>query len=134
MTEQSVSPPLRVLVAEDNLVNQRVVGAFLKRVGCEVTMVANGLEAIDAFLADGTDLLLMDCNMPEMDGIEATRRIRELELQRALPRTPIVALTAHAFSEIVQQCRDAGMDEHLAKPIIFDDLRVLIERWSRRSG
>jgi CheY-like chemotaxis protein len=125
---------MRVLVAEDNLVNQRVTSGFLKLIGCESRLTANGLEVIEAFCNEGADLILMDCNMPELDGIEATRRIRKYEADHSLERTPIIALTAHAFSEIVQQCRDAGMDDHLAKPIMLEDLRAAIDRHRNQSS
>jgi len=123
----------RVLVAEDNLANQRVTNGFLKLIGCESRLTANGLEVFEAFCNDGADLVLMDCNMPVLDGIEATRRIRKYEAEHGLLRTPIIALTAHAFSEIVQQCRDAGMDDHLAKPIMLEDLRAAID-WHRNAS
>ena len=101
----------RILVVEDNEVNQLVSKAMLERLNFEVTMVNNGLEAINAYSPQQFDLILMDCNMPVMDGFEATRRIRSLEqLTNAMP-TPIVALTAHAFDHVRQECFDAGMNE-----------------------
>lgn len=112
-----------ILIAEDNLVNQSVAKAFVSKVGYQVTIAVNGVEAVEKFIELRPDMVLMDCNMPEMDGMDATRKIREYEQQHELERTPIVALTAHAFSEVVDDCFAAGMDGHLAKPIIFDKLR-----------
>ena len=120
----------RILVVEDNEVNQLVSKAMLERLNCEVTMVNNGLEAINAYSSQQFDLILMDCNMPVMDGFEATRRIRALEqLTNAMP-TPIVALTAHAFDHVRQECFDAGMNEHLSKPFDVAQLNKLLQRFT----
>ncbi|MDO9311627.1 MAG: response regulator, partial [Nitrosomonas sp.] len=120
----------RILVVEDNEVNQLVSKAMLERLSCEVTMVDNGLEAINAYSSQQFDLILMDCNMPVMDGFEATRRIRALEqLTNAMP-TPIVALTAHAFDHVRQECLDAGMNEHLSKPFDVAQLNKLLQRFT----
>ena len=115
-----------VLIAEDNLINQSVAKAFVTKLGYQVSIAANGLEAVEKFIELKPDLILMDCNMLEMDGMEATRKIRQLEEENGYSRLPIVALTAHAFSEIVEECRAAGMDDHLAKPIIFNKLREVL--------
>ena len=119
----------RVLLAEDNLVNQRVALAFVRKLGYQVSVANDGNEALQKFETEGADLILMDINMPDLDGFEATRRIRRLEEERGLKRTPIIAVTAHALSESVARCLDAGMDDHIAKPIFFDDLKTMMARW-----
>ncbi len=115
---------LKALVAEDNVVNFKVVEALLKKIGHRVERASNGIEAVELFKAssvssftDSFDLILMDCEMPEMDGFQATRKIRQLEAEGGLPVVPIIALTAHAIKERLDQCLDAGMDGHLTKPI-----------------
>ncbi len=118
---------VKVLLAEDNAVNQQVAVAMLKRIGCLVTVVDNGHEAIAALEREAFDLVLMDCQMPDMDGLAATAEIR----RRFGRQTPIVALTANASGEDRQQCLAAGMDDHLPKPVRPDDVRVMIERWTR---
>ena len=121
----------RVLLAEDNPVNQRVLLAFVRKLGFQVTLADDGQEAVRIFEAEGADLILMDCNMPDMDGLEATRRIREMEAARGLTPTPIIAVTAHASGSSAEQCRAAGMNDHIPKPIMFDALRDMMQRWSR---
>ncbi|TAK14187.1 MAG: response regulator, partial [Acidobacteria bacterium] len=86
-------------------------------------------DALQKFETAGADLILMDCNMPDLDGFEATRRIRVMEQERGLLRTPIIAVTAHALTESVTRCLEAGMDDHIAKPIFFDDLKAIMARW-----
>ena len=109
--------PMRVLAAEDNEVNQLVLKTLLAQVGIEPRMVANGAEAVAAFTQGPWDLVLMDVQMPVMDGPTATRAIRELELRAGVAPTPIVALTANAMSHQVESYRAAGMTSILAKPI-----------------
>ncbi len=118
-----------VLLVEDNEVNQLISEAMLKRLGCKVTLACNGAEAIDKFLSQSFDLILMDCNMPVMDGFEATKQIRILEQQSNTPQTPIVALTAHAFEEIKKQCIDAGMYEYLSKPFNQMQLNQILSKF-----
>jgi CheY-like chemotaxis protein len=120
-----------VLVAEDLRVNQMIVDAMLKAAGHEVTVVANGAEAIQAARTGGFDLILMDIEMPQVDGIEATRAIRDLG--GAPGRIPIIALTANAMLEEVSLCRDAGMNDHLTKPIDRARLLELVDRWTERA-
>lgn len=120
----------RILVVEDNEVNQLVSKAMLERLNCEVTMVSNGLEAVNAYSSQYFDLILMDCNMPVMDGFEATRRIRALEQQKNAVPIPIVALTAHAFDHVRQECFDAGMNEHLSKPFEIAQLDRILQQFS----
>ncbi len=116
----------RVLVVEDQAVNRTVVVRMLERLGCTVDTVANGREALDIFAKHEYDLILMDCQMPEMDGFETTRTIRERE--NAGARTPIVALTANAFSEDRERCLASGMDDYLTKPVRRAQLEELVRR------
>jgi len=106
----------KVLVAEDNIVNQDVMRMILEEWGCLVEMVENGREAVGAMVSDSFDLVMMDVQMPGMDGLEATRVIRMLEAKKNC-HTPIIACTAHAFSRDKEACLSAGMDDFLSKPI-----------------
>ncbi|WP_239490477.1 response regulator [Luteitalea sp. TBR-22] len=126
-----VPPPSRiarapkVLVADDNVVNQRVVQQLLARRGCEVVLVADGAEALAAWQRERYDLVLMDVQMPVMDGLQAAREIRTIEKRRRVRPTPIVALTAHAMTGDREMCLEAGMDDYLSKPLrraAFDQL------------
>ena len=117
-------------MAEDNPVNQLVVQGFLKKRGYNVRLVTNGLAAVNEYQRDpsATQLILMDCEMPEMDGFEATRQIRRLERQHNLPAVPIVALTAHILDEHRQHGSDAGMNDFLGKPLDSARLYSTLER------
>jgi two-component system, sensor histidine kinase len=114
-----------VLVAEDNVVNQRVARAMLERVGLSVTMVENGQEALQRVEEGGYDAILMDCDMPVVNGLQAIRAIRERERKLGVRRIPIIALTAGALSEDQDRCLAAGMDAHVPKPL---DATVLAKR------
>ena len=116
----------RILLAEDNPVNQKVARMVLEKLGLEVTVVGNGREAVTAWKAGGFDLILMDCQMPELDGYEATREIRRQEVGRKA--IPIVALTAHAMKGDDEKCRAAGMDDYLTKPLDRIKLVACLER------
>jgi signal transduction histidine kinase/HPt (histidine-containing phosphotransfer) domain-containing protein/ActR/RegA family two-component response regulator len=118
-----------VLVAEDNPTSQRIVHAQLQRLGCPADVVANGREAIDALSRVPYDVVLMDCQMPELDGFAATRRIRELE--RGLRRIPIVAMTAYAMQGDRERCLAAGMDDYLTKPVRLEELHRVLGAWVR---
>jgi two-component system sensor histidine kinase/response regulator len=118
----------KILLVEDNPVNQRVAQRTLQNLGAEVTIANNGAEALERIAAATFDAVLMDCQMPVMDGFTATRRIRELESGRGLKRLPIIALTANVMSEDRENCIAAGMDAHLGKPI---EPAQLIEALSR---
>jgi two-component system sensor histidine kinase/response regulator len=120
----------RILVAEDNPVNQEVALGMLQNFGCEVEVVANGREAYEISTRRQYDLIFMDCQMPEMDGYEATNAIREREAQD--PRKghiPIVALTAHAMEGDHQACLAAGMDDYLSKPFTKEQLQEILKKW-----
>lgn len=125
---------MKVLVAEDNPVNQEVVLGILEALGCEATIVENGLQAVEAYTAAAAgcfDVILMDCQMPVMDGMETSRRIRALEDgQRHIP---ILALTANAIEGSKKACLDAGMDDMLSKPFRPDALQALLEKWRPRA-
>ncbi len=119
--------PLRVLLAEDNPVNQKVVSMMLQRRGHEVTVVDNGKKAVESCRHETFDLVLMDIQMPEMDGFEALAAIRALERAESRhSRTPIVALTAHAMKGDQERCLDAGFDGYLSKPVRSADLNRAI--------
>lgn len=131
--EPDVSGPAptkyRVLVAEDNAVNRKLASKFLEILYCDIEFAVDGLEAVDQFVENRFDLIFMDCHMPECDGYEATRRIRMLEQEKKLDRTPIVALTANVMSEGRKECAAAGMDDFVTKPVELEDLQQCLERW-----
>ena len=118
----------RILVAEDNEVNQMVVLAMLERLGMTVSVVEDGAQAVQAVQSQPFDLVLMDCQMPTMDGYEATRQIRASASATAQPRIPIIALTANVLLEDQQRCVDAGMDAYLAKPVTVGALTNMLEQ------
>ena len=132
-------PPLggRVLLAEDNPVNREVARNMIEAIGCDLTIVDNGAKAVEAAAASHFDLVLMDCQMPEMDGFAATAAIRASEAQRGPsggldgrpPRIPIIAVTAHAMRGDRDASLSAGMDDHLPKPFSLESLRDVLERW-----
>jgi two-component system sensor histidine kinase/response regulator len=122
-----------VLLVEDNPTNQRVAQLFLERAGCDVLLAGNGAEALDVLQDRRVDLVLMDVQMPMMDGLEATRRIRASETGSG-QRVPIVALTASAMKEQIEDCKSAGMDDVLAKPLERERLDAILERHAPAVG
>ncbi|PIE19939.1 MAG: hypothetical protein CSA65_00390 [Proteobacteria bacterium] len=120
---------LHVLLAEDHPVNQRVAVGYLEKGGHQVDLVDNGNKAVEAVRRKRYDIVLMDVQMPELDGIGATERIRELERERG-DRVPIIALTAHAMKGDAERCQAAGMDDHLAKPINGAALAAMLDKWT----
>jgi len=122
-------PAGKILLVEDNVVNQKVATTMLTRLGCEVELAVNGEEGVRAFRDGRYDLVFMDCQMPVMDGFQATQAIRELERARGGEPTPVLAMTASALVQDEQRCLAAGMDGHLAKPVRAVDLRALLRRW-----
>lgn len=127
---QSIDRPLHVLVAEDNRVNQIVVSGILGEAGLGCDVVPNGQEAFDVFVAKHYDLILMDCQMPQVDGYEATMKIRNYEKKKGRSRIPIIALTANAVSGDEEKCIEAGMDAYCSKPIDPTRLIELIAEWT----
>ena len=118
-----------VLLVEDNHINQVVALEFLALMGVRTRLARNGLEALEACADTVPDLVLMDIQMPGMDGLECARRLRALQGDGRLPAFPILALTAHALDADVAASIDAGMDEHLTKPLDFVALRGRLQRW-----
>ncbi|MFO7932068.1 MAG: response regulator [Thermodesulfobacteriota bacterium] len=115
----------RVLVAEDNAVNQKLIQMMLSKIGCSVTLAANGRELVDSFTAapDGYDLIFMDIQMPEMDGFEAFKKLRE----KGFSDMPVVAMTAHAMAEHREECLAAGMDGYISKPVRKQELLKVLQ-------
>ena len=124
----------RVLVAEDNVTNQIVARGMLEQAGLTVDMVDNGREAVAAATDSVYDLIFMDCQMPVMDGYEATGRIRRMEQKTDRARVPIIALTAHAMKGDREHCLAVGMDDHLSKPFTEQQLNTLLQKWLHDSG
>lgn len=124
----------RVLVVEDHPVNQILARTALQRLGCVVDVVSGGQDGVQAATTQAYDFVLMDCQMPDVDGYEATRRIRLWESKQATPgaraRMPIVALTAHAMPGDREKCEAAGMDDYLTKPFSAHDLLQVLRRWT----
>ncbi len=118
-----------ILLAEDNIVNQEVSSLILIALGCQVQVVANGREALEALEHGTYDLVLMDCEMPEMDGFEATRAFREREARTGKAPLPIVALTANAMQGDREHCLAAGMSDYLSKPFSKEELGAVLGRW-----
>lgn len=117
--------PLRILMAEDNPINQRVGKLILQRAGFDIDLVGDGNEALEAHRSNPYDLILMDCQMPTMDGFEASRQIRSLDQ----PQPIIVAVTANALVGERERCLEAGMDDYLSKPFQAEQLVALVKKW-----
>ena len=134
MSVPRTTEPLRILLAEDNIVNQKVAQRLIEKMGHTVVVVENGRRAVEAATQGRFDLILMDVQMPEMDGFEATAQIRKAEREmpcpagQAAPHVPIVAMTAHAMSGDRDQCLGAGMDDYISKPISIQAVTQTIER------
>ena len=129
MNEEFPKFTAKILLAEDNKINQQVVTGILNKFGVVVVPVNNGIEAISALEKDDYDLVLMDVQMPELDGLEATRQIRNSQSKVLNHRLPIIALTAHAMAGDREQCIEAGMDDYLTKPIGWKDLKDTLNKW-----
>lgn len=123
--------PLRVLAAEDNPINQIVLRSMLNQAGIEPHIVGDGRQAVEAWRSQTWDAILMDIHMPMMDGLEALAQIRQGEVEAGIPRTPIIALTAHAMSHQVAELLAAGMDDHVGKPIDATQLFEALDRATR---
>lgn len=118
-----------LLLVEDNMVNIKVAHVMLTKLGFSFDIAVDGLEAIAMLEKNRYDLVLMDCQLPGIDGYEATRRFRQMEQERPLPRTPVVALTANAMQGDRDTCLQAGMDDYMSKPISMNGLRQKLQQW-----
>jgi PAS domain S-box-containing protein len=128
---------LRVLLAEDNVVNQKLAVTLLRRLGHRVTVAVNGLQALDILNREPADVVLMDCQMPELDGFETTRRLRRMEGKGAFGDRPphyVVALTANAMTGDREKCLAAGMDDFLTKPLEFEQLEAVLNTVAAKEG
>ena len=129
VTPKRLRARLKVLLAEDNLVNQKVASRMLEKLGCEVDLAANGREAVEAVAQNPYDLILMDCQMPEMDGFAATAAIRQGKAPQDR-RIPIITMTANAMEGDHASCLAAGMDDYLSKPTQLEKLADMIHKWA----
>ncbi|MDQ6759888.1 MAG: response regulator [Acidobacteriota bacterium] len=121
-----------ILIAEDNLINQKVIERMVQKLGYRADLVANGREALEALTRMPYGLVFMDCQMPEMDGFEACREIRNRDLGGT--RIPVIAITANAMKGDRERCLAAGMDDYVSKPFKQDDLKNVIEKWISIAG
>jgi two-component system, sensor histidine kinase and response regulator len=121
--------PLRILVADDNAINRRVAELMLKHAGFTVDMASDGSEAVEAHTSRPYDPILMDSQMPVMDGFEATRRIRQLDQ----PQPVIIAITANALSGERERCLSLGMDDYVSKPFTAEQLRTVVRKGVERA-
>jgi CheY-like chemotaxis protein len=119
----------RVLVAEDNIVNQKVIKGMLARLELDVDVVADGQAAVDAVCDKQYSAIIMDCQMPVLDGYEATAAIRKLAEENKVKDLPIIALTANAMIGDKEKCLDSGMDDFLPKPVTLETLGPMVRKW-----
>jgi CheY-like chemotaxis protein len=119
----------RVLIADDNAVNRRLACKLLEKLGCTAELACHGRQAIEMWRGGQYDLIFMDCHMPELDGYQAVRLIREYESEGHLRRTPIVAMTAQAMQGDRERCLAAGMDDYISKPVKLENIEQTLERW-----
>jgi len=135
--DMALTHPLAILLVEDNPSNRKVIELYLKQLPCRITVAENGKDAVEKFTAGNFDLVLMDMEMPIMDGYDATLIIRDLEANPPVPPTPIVALTAHSFKEDKEKCLSVGCTDYLSKPLKKEDLWRIIrtvaseKQWGR---
>jgi CheY-like chemotaxis protein len=136
-TESIGAPPgtsakgMRILFVEDNPVNLEVGRTMLTALGCNVTTRENGQEALETLESSTFDVVLMDCQMPTMDGYQATRELRRREMQAGATRTTVIAVTANAMDTDRQASLEAGMDDHLSKPFLQQELMEKLMKWRR---
>ncbi len=126
-------PNYRVLLVEDNAVNQAVAKGMLKKLNCDIVVAENGVEAITILENDEFDIIFMDCQMPQMDGYEATRRIRKREQKNKSTPIPIIAMTAHIVGEVRERCFEAGMNDYISKPISLKTINNALKRIAHNS-
>ncbi len=118
-----------ILVAEDNTLNQKLITTILSKQGFNFKLVENGVGAWELFQQESFDLVLMDCQMPIMDGLEATQKIRSYEDTQGLTKTPIIAITANGAIGYRDTCLEVGMDDYVAKPFKIDELILTMNHW-----
>jgi CheY-like chemotaxis protein len=123
-----------ILLVEDNHVNQKLALAVLGKKGYRITLVQNGQEAVDVLDSQTFAVVLMDMQMPVMDGVDATRAIRAREVREQRPRVPIIAMTANAMDGDRERCLDAGMDDYISKPINMNQLYEKLALWERKAA
>jgi len=128
-TADSQETVLNILIAEDNIINQMVIKSMLEKLQCHINLANNGRQAVEKYTASVPDIVLMDISMPEMDGIEATAKIRKIQ-EASNRHIPIIGVTAHALKEDRQRCLDAGMDDYLSKPVKIEPLSTILKKWT----
>lgn len=124
VTDTGLKEPYKILIAEDNEMNQKIVTMMLRKAGLNFDVANNGEEAVKAYKSYHYDMILMDCQMPILDGYEATKKIREIQKKHI----PIIAVTAHAFQEAMEKCVSCGMDDFLCKPLSNEKLIETIKK------
>ena len=127
ITEAIAREAPRLLVVDDNPVNQKVAVKMLEKLGCRVDLAGNGMEALAAICRHQYPLVFMDCQMPDLDGLETTRLLRSQE--KPGEHLPVIAMTANAMEGDRESCLKAGMDDFISKPIITSDLKKILARW-----
>jgi len=132
--DKATAQPQRILLAEDNDLNRVLAQHILEVHGFAVQTVENGEKAIKKVRQQPFDLILMDCQMPLVDGLEATRQIRKMETEAGRSKTPIVALSGYTVEEAREKCLAAGMDDYLPKPFSASELKKMITKWIPSSG
>lgn len=132
--KEGALPHAKILLVEDNQINQRVFSRQLEMLGLDMIVRDDGQKGVDARISGDVDLILMDCQLPTMDGFEATRRIRSWEKKTGAPRVPIIAVTAHVMSGDAEACFQAGMDDYLPKPFDLTKLRRKLGQWLQRGN
>jgi CheY-like chemotaxis protein len=132
--EQADKSSLKILIAEDNLLNAQVIVAFLNRLGHQSNVASNGLEALEKLATGEYDAVLMDIEMPEMDGLDATRAIRKGEKEVKNPEIPVIALTAHALQDYEEKSYKAGMNSYLTKPVDINQLSEVLQELTSKNG
>jgi two-component system, sensor histidine kinase len=125
----SPKPAQPVLVVEDNMINRKVIAAFLTKLNFPHVIAETGAEALVSFEQHNPSLILMDCNLPDISGMEVTRQIRQIEKQQDLKPAVVIAVTAHAFANVMQECIESGMNDHMAKPVTLRTLQSMLEKW-----
>ncbi|MBF0203363.1 MAG: response regulator [Desulfamplus sp.] len=119
----------KILLAEDNPINRQLALTMLRKIGYNANAVINGKEALKALVLDKYDLLLMDCQMPEMDGYEATKKIRQGDAGIQNVKIPVIAMTANSMQEDREKCLESGMDDYISKPVHHKTIEKILEKW-----